>query len=185
MTHLLYTILPKWLGHESVEDELSPYAFVPHIPMQTWHDAQQLAQSDAVKLTYEYGNLHIIPSTALWSSLSEGDVKAKRAELHPNVVQFKKLLRDPTNHQLLLKDFLEVTKSCYVMYELDDRVKSVYDVYACSCPAYMHKCVCKHSLAFAIAKKKLVVPPEAVTQTIETTVGPGRPRKATRALDRM
>ena len=53
---------------------------------------------------------------------------------------------------------------------------------SCTCPAYYKRYICKHILGTLIRLKLITPPLSAKNQPIDIKRGPGRPRKAAKAL---
>lgn len=81
-------------------------------------------------------------------------------------------------HSDTFNDYVNIRNSLWVVSVLDGQWESA----SCNCPIFLKEYVCKHSIGFAIRKKKIDVPPVAKNIPIGEKHKRGRPRLVTAAL---
>lgn len=179
ITTLLYTVLPKWLSHESEDDAEKGFAYVPDITRDTWGAAQKLVADGYAKQYWTVNGRIIVPSEAVFRSVAGDD---RKTILNQKVAEFKSILTKPHNHKMRVREYLSVYTSCYVLAPLPNEFVSEQEKYQCSCPQYLHYSNCKHATAYGLARGTINVPPAMHTTVIGQIKGPGRPKKASAAL---
>ena len=192
---LVTNIIPYWLGHVSVEDK--GLSNCPVLDDSLWRKAQVFADSDVCKLAFKATasmcnaqctiglppcNGVVIPSTKNYNSVAAAaeSTEERRSLLHDKAMQFRALMRKPrvAGTNMGFNDFIDNAYAFFILYELPEHMRPAPQVlYACTCPAYAHYLVCKHSLGYGIATSAISVP----VQHDNTIVGPlpkrGRPKK--------
>ena len=93
--------------------------------------------------------------------------------------------RGLTESKAYLDFYLKAYSSCYSLLQSGDATDGGSGMFCCTCPAFVHYAICKHSLGYAIYLQKVNVPLRYSIQQIDVQRGPGRAKKARGALERM
>ena len=103
-----------------------------------------------------------------------------KLQLYRDLIETGADLEDEEFEDMTCKEITTLALSCRHMRKITDPAERHMHGnvgYSCSCKYYVKNGYCKHSMAFAIAMRELLVPPEYNIKRIGSVAKPGRPKK--------
>ena len=101
-------------------------------------------------------------------------------QLYRELIESGADLADEEFENMTCKEMTTLALSCRHMRKITDPAERHMHGnvgYSCSCKYYVKNGYCKHSMAFAIAMRELLVPPEYNIKRIGSVAKPRRPKK--------
>lgn len=171
--------LTSYLRHESIEDK--SFAMHPDVKHDTWRSAVEFKGSLGYELSLEGKDGSIfVPSSDLMSRI-DGVPTTRKVKVV--LKEFNELLRiGATPIKVLHKyknftEFINIVKSFYVISPYPDDKKTPHVHFACTCPFFCQRRVCKHVVGHGAALGLVHVPVDKDPRLVAIKKR-GRPKKA-------
>ena len=106
-----------------------------------------------------------------------------RQQLYRDLIETGADLQDEEFDNMTCEEMTTLALSCRHMRKITDPAERHMHGnvgYFCSCKYFVKNGYCKHSMAFAIAMRELLVPPEYNIKRIGSVAKPGRPKSIRR-----